>query len=774
MFVENKIWMAKNDERQYLLPEMANRHGLICGATGTGKTITLKVMAEAFSDAGVPVFVSDIKGDLSGMSVPGVDSESMQKRIARFGLAEAGWEYKAYPTRYWDVFGEKGTPIRATVSEMGPLLLSRILDLNDTQEGILNIIFRIADDQNLLLLDLKDLQSMVRFVGDNAAAYKTTYGNIAAASIGAIQRAILRLEEQGGDTFFGEPALDIKDWMQCDADGRGFINDMNCEKLFQQPQLYSTFLLWMLSEIYNTMPEIGDPEKPKFVFFFDEAHLLFNDAPKQLLQKVEQVVRLIRSKGVGVYFITQTPSDIPDTVLAQLGNRIEHALRAYSPAELKAIKAAAQTFRQNPAFDTVQAIQECGTGEALVQFLDEKGAPRIVERAFILPPQSQMGVADEAHMMHMIATGDMGLKYNQAIDRESAYELLGGKMSAAPTVNTAEPAYDNAAYASASTVPYAANAPYGQTPQAWQPVQSQPMYDPMTGQPIAQPAQPAYQFDPMTGQPIAQAAPKPQYDPMTGQPIAQPAQPAYQFDPMTGQLLAQAAPKPQYDPMTGQPIAQTVQQPAYSYDPMTGQPIVTAGYTNTQANPYAQPVMPTTPTGAYAPQTPIPAGTTLQQQIQAASYEAAWNSYLQSHSLATAQSAGVAAGQLIAERWTADQQAAQAAYQAAHPNAPILTAPGTAAAGVDPKEVKALATEAARNAVNAAKEAEKAQKEKDKQAEAERKAKEKQAEAERKAKEKEDERRKREREKAVQSVVTSGAKSVLNYGIRNLLGGKKR
>ena len=717
MFAENKIWMAKNDERQYLLPQMANRHGLICGATGTGKTITLKVMAEAFSDAGVPVFVSDIKGDLSGMSEPGEDNEGMQKRIAKFGLAEAGWEYKAYPTRYWDVFGEKGTPIRATVSEMGPLLLSRILDLNDTQEGILNIIFRIADDQNLLLLDLKDLQSMVRFVGDNANAYKTTYGNIAAASIGAIQRAILRLEEQGGDTFFGEPALDIKDWMQCDADGRGYINDMNCEKLFQQPQLYSTFLLWMLSEIYSTMPEIGDPEKPKFVFFFDEAHLLFNDAPKQLLQKVEQVVRLIRSKGVGVYFITQTPSDIPDTVLAQLGNRIEHALRAYSPAELKAIKAAAQTFRQNPAFDTVQAIQECGTGEALVQFLDEKGAPRIVERAFILPPQSRMGVADETHMMNMIATGDMGLKYNQPVDRESAYELLNGKMSAAPTVGVAEPGYDNAAYAAPAAAVYGQSAAYGQT--AWQPVQAQPMYDPMTGQPVAQ-TQPAYNFDPMTGQPIAPA------------------------------------------------------QPAYSYDPMTGQPIVTAGYTNTQPNPYAQPVMPTTPTGAYAPQTAIPAGTTLQQQIQAASYEAAWSSYLESHSLATAQSAGVAAGQLIAERWTANQQAAQAAYQAANPNAPILTAPGTAAAGIDAKEVKALATEAAKNAVNAAKEAEKAQKEKAKQAEAERKAKEKEAEAERKKKEKEDERRRREREKAVQSVVTSGAKSVLNYGIRNLFGGKRR
>ena len=756
MFVENKIWMAKNEERQYLLPQMANRHGLICGATGTGKTITLKVMAEAFSDAGVPVFVSDIKGDLSGMSEPGEDNESMQKRIARFGLAEAGWEYKAYPTRYWDVFGQKGTPVRATISEMGPLLLSRILDLNDTQEGILNIIFRIADDQNLLLLDLKDLQSMVRFVGDNADSYKTIYGNIASASIGAIQRAILRLEEQGGDIFFGEPALDITDWMQCDADGRGYINDMNCEKLFQQPKLYATFLLWMLSEIYNTMPEIGDPEKPKFVFFFDEAHLLFNDAPKQLLQKVEQVVRLIRSKGVGVYFITQTPGDIPDTVLAQLGNRIEHALRAYSPAELKAIKAAAQTFRTNPAFDTVQAIQECGTGEALVQFLDEKGAPRIVERAFILPPQSRMGVADEAHMAQMIATGEMGLKYNEPYDRESAYELLNGKMTAAPTINPSEPVYDNAAYGAAA---YGAAA-YGQIPQA--PAVS--VVPGAVGGVTAAGLPSGAKYDPMTGQPLMQAAPvqTPMYDPMTGQPLAQ----------------AAPAQTPMYDPMTGQPLMQAAPAQTPMYDPMTGQPLMQAA---PAANPYAQPVAQTPPVGAYAPQTTIPAGTTIEQQIQAASYDAAWANYLQSHSMAAAQSAGVAAGQLIADRYVADQQAAQAAYQAANPDAPILTAPGAVAVGLSDKEIKSLATDAAKNAIAAAREAEKAQKEKDKQAEAERKAREKQLEAEKKAREKEEaaekkakEKKKQEREKAVQSVMTSGAKTILNYGIRNLLGGKKR
>jgi DNA helicase HerA-like ATPase len=430
MYSNSMIWLAKNENPIYMLPSMANRHGLICGATGTGKTITLKVMAEAFSEAGVPVFLSDIKGDLSGMSQPGVDSEGMEKRIAKFGLADAGFAYKAFPTRYWDVFGKKGTPIRATVSEMGPLLFSRILGLNDTQEGILNIIFKIADDQNLMLLDLKDLKAMVQFVGDNAASYRTSYGNISTASIGAIQRGILTLQQQGAEDFFGEPALDIKDWLQCDTDGRGFINDMNCEQLFQQPALYSTFLLWMLSEIYDALPEIGDPDKPKLVFFFDEAHLLFNDAPKELLTKVEQVVRLIRSKGVGIFFITQNPTDIPDTVLSQLGNRVEHALRAYSPADMKAVKVAAETFRANPAFDTQQAIQECGTGEALVQFLDEKGAPNVVQRAFILPPQSLMGPVDPAIMTQMVATGEMGKKYNTPVDRESAYELLTNKANA--------------------------------------------------------------------------------------------------------------------------------------------------------------------------------------------------------------------------------------------------------------------------------------------------------------------------------------------------------
>ena len=432
MYCEDKIYLAMSDRKLFLLPSMSNRHGLICGATGTGKTITLKVLAESFSDAGVPVFVSDIKGDLSGMATPGEDNEGMQKRIARFGLADYGFTYKSYPTRYWDVFGQKGMPVRTTVTEIGPLLLSRILSLNPTQEGVLNIIFRIADDQNLMLLDLKDLRAMCQFVGDNAKSYTTMYGNISTASIGAIQRGLLKLEEQGAESFFGEPALDIADWFQLDANGRGYMNVLNCEQLFQQPALYSTVLLWMLSELYERLPEAGDLPKPKMVFFFDEAHLLFNDAPKELLQKIEQVVRLIRSKGVGIFFITQKPTDVPDSVLSQLGNRIEHALRAYSASDLKAVKTAAATFRQNPKVNAVEAIQQLGTGEALVQFLDEKGVPMMVEQAKILPPQSFMGPADEGLMQRMIAMDALGKKYNEPFDRVSAYEYLTNAVAQTP------------------------------------------------------------------------------------------------------------------------------------------------------------------------------------------------------------------------------------------------------------------------------------------------------------------------------------------------------
>ena len=428
MYANEKLWIAMAEKPLYLLPKMANRHGLISGATGTGKTITLKVMAESFSDLGVPVFLADIKGDLAGMCRPGIDSEGMQMRIQRFGLAEANFTYKDYPTRFWDIFGKNGHPVRTTISEMGPLLLARLLDLNETQSGVLNIVFRVADDRGLLLLDLKDLKAMLGYVANNAKDFTIEYGNVAAASVGAIQRALLSIEDQGGDQFFGEPALEITDWMRTSNDGRGYINILHCVELFHSPALYSTFLLWMLSELFETLPEMGDLKKPRMVFFFDEAHLLFNEAPKILLQKIEQVVRLIRSKGVGVYFITQSPKDIPDTVLSQLGNRVQHALRAYSPAEQKVVRAAAETFRPNPAFDTTEAITQLGIGEALVSFLAEDGSPSVVERAFILPPQSQMGVIDESVRREVLALSEIGPKYDVLIDRESAYEYLSMKI----------------------------------------------------------------------------------------------------------------------------------------------------------------------------------------------------------------------------------------------------------------------------------------------------------------------------------------------------------
>ncbi len=431
MFTDNKIWIASNENRLYLLPQMANRHGIISGATGTGKTITLKVLAESFSEAGVPVFVSDVKGDLSGMGAPGEDSENMQKRIERFGLADEGFTYRPFPTRYWDVYGEKGVPVRATVMEMGPLLISRILGLNETQEGVMSIAFRVADDEGLLLLDFKDLRSMIQYIGENASVYRLRYGNISPASIGAIQRALLKLEDQGAELFFGEPALDIYDWMQGDEAGRGYINVMNCEKLFLQPALYGAFMLYMLSEIYESLPEAGDLDKPKMVLFFDEAHLIFKDASKELLDKVEQVVRLIRSKGVGVFFVTQNPADIPDSVLGQLGNRIQHALRAYTVKDLRSVKTAAETFRENPKIDTVKAIQALGTGEALVQFLDAKGIPSMVEQAKILPPESLMGPIDPTAMMTIISGDEMCDKYLDPVDRESAYEVLNATAMAA-------------------------------------------------------------------------------------------------------------------------------------------------------------------------------------------------------------------------------------------------------------------------------------------------------------------------------------------------------
>lgn len=426
MYSDNKVWIAKSDKPIYLLPSMANRHGLIAGATGTGKTVTLKVMAESFSDMGIPVFLTDIKGDLAGLSEQGSDNPKISERIAKMGIED--FNYKSYPVCFWDVFGKGGHPVRTTVSEMGALLMSRLLGLNDTQAGVLNIVFRIADEKGMLLLDLKDLRAMLAYVGENAKEYTLQYGNIASQSIGAIQRSLIVLEDQGGVRFFGEPALEINDWIRTAEDGCGYINILHCVELFHSPVLYSTFLLWMLSELFETLPETGDISKPKLVFFFDEAHLLFEDMPKVLLQKIEQVVRLIRSKGVGVYFITQNPMDLPENVLGQLGNRVQHSLRAYTPAELKTVRAIAQTFRPNPAFDTETAITELGTGEALVSCLDSDGIPGIVERAFILPPQSKFGTIDDFTRLRIVNSSPMSGKYDMEVDRESAYELLQAKV----------------------------------------------------------------------------------------------------------------------------------------------------------------------------------------------------------------------------------------------------------------------------------------------------------------------------------------------------------
>jgi len=430
LYTNNAIYLGLSDTGRVMLDlGMANRHGLIAGASGTGKTITMKVMAESFSDAGVPVFLCDIKGDVSGLCVPGAQNEGMEKRIDKFGIRDC-FSYKSYPVCFWDVYGEQGHPVRITVSDMGPELLSRILGLTPAQEGVLNIVFRIADDQGLLLIDLKDLRALLNYVGEHKAEYITTYGNIATQSLGAILRALLPLENQGGDLFFGEPALDIRDWMRRSPDGQGIINLLHCVKLAQNPTLYATFLLWMMSELYETLPEVGDLEKPKLVFFFDEAHLLFSDAPRALVQKIEQVVRLIRSKGVGIYFITQSPSDIPDTVLAQLSNRIQHALRAYTPAEQKAIKTIAQTMRPNPAFQTEELIMELGVGHALISVLDGEGVPCIVQNTAVICPQSLMAPADSAARSAAMASDGMA-HYDGAVDQRSAFEQLGEQQAVA-------------------------------------------------------------------------------------------------------------------------------------------------------------------------------------------------------------------------------------------------------------------------------------------------------------------------------------------------------
>ncbi|MGB5438374.1 MAG: helicase HerA-like domain-containing protein [Gammaproteobacteria bacterium] len=419
---EQGIFVGKGTKPMYLQPKLANRHGLIAGATGTGKTVSLQILAEGFSRLGVPVFMADVKGDLSGISQPGKEHPKLKERADKIGLAD--YMLESFPVVFWDLFGKKGHRVRTTVSEMGPLLLAQLLGLNETQEGVLYAVFKMADDQGLLLLDLKDLRALLAFAGENAKELTLEYGNIATASVGAIQRRLLVLEEEGAEEFLGEPALDLFDFMRTGARGYGNINILAADTLMQNPKLYATFLLWLLSELFEELPEVGDPDKPRLVFFFDEAHLLFDDAPKALVQKVEQVVRLIRSKGVGVYFVTQNPLDIPDSVLGQLGNRIQHALRAFTPRDQKAVRAAADTFRANPGFDAAAAIKELGVGEALVSMLGGKGVPDMVERTLIRPPSSRLGPASPAEVNAIIDASMLGRRYAETIDRKSAYEFL--------------------------------------------------------------------------------------------------------------------------------------------------------------------------------------------------------------------------------------------------------------------------------------------------------------------------------------------------------------
>ena len=426
MYINQKLLIGKNDKKEvYLIPSMANRHGLITGASGTGKTITLKVMAESFSDAGVPVFLSDVKGDLAGTSQKGEESENISKRVEKLGLDQ--FEYKQYPVRFWDIYGEKGHPIRTKISTVGPNILSIMLGLNETQEGILNIAFRVAEDESLPLIDLKDLKSILQYIADNKNDYITKYGNITAQSVGSIQRSLLVLENQGASKFFGEPSLDIHDFISTNEEGRGLINILDAVELFKSPDLYASFMLWLLTELFNTLPEVGDLDKPKIVFFFDEAHLLFDNMPLYRLKQITQVVKLIRSKGIGLYFVSQNPTDIPDEVIGQLGNRVQHNLRAYTPNEQKTVKVAAQAFRVNPEFDTEKAILELGTGEALVSFQTETGEPSIVEKVTILPPQSKMGAIDEMTRMKVINSSLIAGKYDEALDNESAHEIVSKK-----------------------------------------------------------------------------------------------------------------------------------------------------------------------------------------------------------------------------------------------------------------------------------------------------------------------------------------------------------
>ena len=545
MLYENKIWVGTGDVPVCLLPQMANRHGLIAGATGTGKTVSLKVLAEGFSNMGVPVFLADIKGDLAGMVEVGQHSDGIAKRLVKCGVPT--FQYCEFPSVFWDVYGKQGHPVRATVSEMGPTLLARMLGLNDTQAGVLSILFRIADDEGMLLLDLKDLKAMLAYIGENARDYTLDYGNISTATVGAIQRAVGVLEDEGGDQFFGEPALNIADWMQVSGDGKGVINILAADELFQHPKMYSTFLLWMLSELYELLPEAGDLDKPRMVFFFDEAHLLFNDCPPALLEKLEQVVRLIRSKAVGVYFITQNPCDIPMSILGQLGNRIQHALRAYTPLDQKAVRTAAQTFRTNPKFDTEEVITQLKTGEALVSFLDEDGAPGVVERATILPPQSSMNAISDEVRAEEIRTSYFAGVYDVAVDRESAYEQLAASFQQQSLFSWQAPAAPAAPQITTA-------APTISKPQGFM------VFDPATGS-YVQRELPQMSFQPAA--PAVQApAPVPALEVAPVQPQVQ-QMPVMMFDPTTGQYKQQMMAM-QLDPATGNyvPATQAVAAPA--------------------------------------------------------------------------------------------------------------------------------------------------------------------------------------------------------------------
>lgn len=443
MYAEDKILIGCNEsENVFLLPKLANRHGLIAGATGTGKTITLKVLAESFSDMGVPVFLADMKGDISGLAKVGSETDKIKTNVEKYSLADKGFRYHAYPCEFWDLFGSKGLPVRVTLSEMGPVFLSKILNLTEAQAGVLNIVFRVADDEALLIIDLKDLKAMINHVVENKDKYESEYGAIAPKSANTILRSLIALEDQGGNDFFGEPALDLADFMNVDDNGKGIINILDAQKLSLAPEIYSTYLLWMLSSLYETLPEVGDLDKPKFVFFFDEAHLLFDDMSAEFGKKIEQIVRLIRSKGVGLYFISQSPADIPDDILAQLGNRVQHALHAYTPKDQKAVKVAAETFRPNPDFDTAEVISNLGIGQALVSTLDEGGVPGIVQQVDIVPPQSYIGAIDDSMRSELINLSELKPKYAEALDALSAYEMLIEKIDSNPNVESEVPTVD--------------------------------------------------------------------------------------------------------------------------------------------------------------------------------------------------------------------------------------------------------------------------------------------------------------------------------------------